>query len=123
LSRFPLPGRSAPTATDTPSSITFFQLLIPGSICCRAGTRPGTSRLQGMGIAMSLAFPVTLLFSTLPAAYPGYSRAAPSPRERLLVVSNCYRDLERAFHLGYVVASSMLAALFMVMHSQWHWVA
>jgi Mannosyltransferase (PIG-V) len=29
----------------------------------------------------------------------------------------------RAFHLGYVVASSMLAALFMVMHSQWNWVA
>jgi len=48
-----------------------------------------------MGIAMSLAFPVTLLFSTLPAAYPGYSRAPPSPRERLLVVRNCYRDLER----------------------------
>ena len=29
----------------------------------------------------------------------------------------------RAFHLGYVVASSMLAALFMVMYSQWNWVA
>jgi hypothetical protein len=29
----------------------------------------------------------------------------------------------RAFHLGYVVASSMLAALFMVLHSQWNWVA
>jgi hypothetical protein len=29
----------------------------------------------------------------------------------------------RVFHLGYVVASSMLAALFMVMHSQWNWVA
>jgi hypothetical protein len=29
----------------------------------------------------------------------------------------------RAFHLGYVVAASMLAALFMVMHSQWNWVA
>jgi len=29
----------------------------------------------------------------------------------------------RAFHLGYVVASSMLAALFMLMHSQWNWVA
>jgi len=29
----------------------------------------------------------------------------------------------RAFHLGYVVASSMLAALVMVMHSQWNWVA
>ena len=29
----------------------------------------------------------------------------------------------RAFHPGYVVASSMLAALFMVMYSQWNWVA
>jgi hypothetical protein len=29
----------------------------------------------------------------------------------------------RAFHLGYVVASTMLAALFMLMHSQWNWVA
>jgi hypothetical protein len=29
----------------------------------------------------------------------------------------------RAFHLGYVAASSMLAALFMVMYSQWNWVA
>src|SRR5207253_7225982 len=62
LSPFPLPGRSAPTATGTPSSITFLQLLIPGLICCRAGMRAGTSRLQGMGIAMSLAFPVALLF-------------------------------------------------------------
>jgi hypothetical protein len=29
----------------------------------------------------------------------------------------------RAFHLGYVVASSMLAVLFMVIYSQWNWVA
>jgi len=29
----------------------------------------------------------------------------------------------RAFHLGYCILSSMLAALFMVMHSQWNWVA
>jgi hypothetical protein len=29
----------------------------------------------------------------------------------------------RAFHLGYVIASTMLAALFMLMHSQWTWVA
>jgi hypothetical protein len=29
----------------------------------------------------------------------------------------------RAFHLSYVVATSMLAALFMVMYSQWNWVA
>ena len=29
----------------------------------------------------------------------------------------------RAFHLAYVTASAMLAALFMLMHSQWNWVA
>ena len=29
----------------------------------------------------------------------------------------------RAFHLGYCILSSMLAALFMMMHSQWNWVA
>ena len=29
----------------------------------------------------------------------------------------------RGFHLGYCILSSMLAALFMVMHSQWNWVA
>ncbi len=29
----------------------------------------------------------------------------------------------RAFHLGYVIASTMLTALFMLMHSQWNWVA
>ena len=29
----------------------------------------------------------------------------------------------RAFHLGYIVASTMFAALFMLMHSQWNWVA
>jgi hypothetical protein len=29
----------------------------------------------------------------------------------------------RAFHLGYCVLSGVLAALFMVMHSQWNWVA
>jgi hypothetical protein len=29
----------------------------------------------------------------------------------------------RAFHLGYVALSTMLAALFMLMHSQWNWVA
>jgi hypothetical protein len=28
----------------------------------------------------------------------------------------------RAFHLSCVVATSMLAALFMVMYSQWNWV-
>jgi hypothetical protein len=28
----------------------------------------------------------------------------------------------RVFHLGYCILSSMLAALFMVMHSQWNWV-
>ena len=29
----------------------------------------------------------------------------------------------RAFHLAYVTASAMVAALFMLMHSQWNWVA
>jgi hypothetical protein len=29
----------------------------------------------------------------------------------------------RTFHRSYVVLSSMLAALFVVMHSQWNWVA
>jgi Mannosyltransferase (PIG-V) len=29
----------------------------------------------------------------------------------------------RAFHLGYCILSSMLGALFMVMYSQWNWVA
>ena len=29
----------------------------------------------------------------------------------------------RAFHLGYCIFASMLAAVFMVMHSQWNWVA
>jgi mannosyltransferase PIG-V len=29
----------------------------------------------------------------------------------------------RTFHLGYCILCSMLAALFMVMHSQWNWVA
>jgi hypothetical protein len=33
------------------------------------------------------------------------------------------RPRRRTFHLGYVVASSMLAALFMVMYSQGNWVA
>jgi hypothetical protein len=29
----------------------------------------------------------------------------------------------RAFHVGYCIFASMLAAVFMVMHSQWNWVA
>ena len=41
----------------------------------------------------------------------------------LFVVLALIGARSRAFHLGYVVASTMLAALFMVMHSQWNWVA
>jgi hypothetical protein len=41
----------------------------------------------------------------------------------LFVVLALMGARSRVFHLGYVVASSMLAALFMVMHSQWNWVA
>jgi hypothetical protein len=41
----------------------------------------------------------------------------------LFIVLALIGTRSRAFHLGYVVASSMLAALFMVMHSQWNWVA
>ena len=41
----------------------------------------------------------------------------------LFIVLALFGARSRAFHLGYVVASSMLAALFMVMHSQWNWVA
>jgi len=41
----------------------------------------------------------------------------------LFVVLALIGARSRAFHLGYVVASTMLAALFMLMHSQWNWVA
>jgi hypothetical protein len=41
----------------------------------------------------------------------------------LFVVLALIGARSRAFHLGYVVASVMLAALFMLMHSQWNWVA
>jgi len=41
----------------------------------------------------------------------------------LFIVLALFGARSRAFHLGYVVASSMLAALFMVMYSQWNWVA
>ncbi len=41
----------------------------------------------------------------------------------LFVVLALMGARSRVFHLGYVVASTMLAALFMLMHSQWNWVA
>jgi len=41
----------------------------------------------------------------------------------LFVVIALVGTRSRAFHLAYVFLSSMLAALFMVMHSQWNWVA
>jgi len=28
-----------------------------------------------------------------------------------------------AFHVAYVIMASMMAALFMILHSQWNWVA
>jgi hypothetical protein len=39
----------------------------------------------------------------------------------LFVVIAFAGTLSRAFHRSYVFLSSMLAALFMVMHSQWNW--
>jgi hypothetical protein len=41
----------------------------------------------------------------------------------LFVVLALLGSRSRAFHLGYCILSSMLAALFMMMHSQWNWVA
>jgi hypothetical protein len=41
----------------------------------------------------------------------------------LFIVLALIAARSRAFHLGYVALSSMLAALFMLMHSQWNWVA
>lgn len=41
----------------------------------------------------------------------------------LFMVLALVGERSRAFHLAYVACSCMLAALFMVMHSQWNWVA
>jgi len=41
----------------------------------------------------------------------------------LFIVLALLGERRRAFHFGYIVTSCMLAAMFMVMHSQWNWVA